>query len=144
VTVVGPPGIGKTRLCLEYLHAHAVGNQAADVSWHCFCDLGDVKDERELASAVARQVGFAPPRAKPRLDPNTALLRALSGRGSGLSLRPEIFDLKKTALSSPRRLLSSPFTRPSFPLPRAKVGGPRSLHTGIAGPSRSTFVVNAK
>lgn len=52
VSVVGPGGIGKTRLAIEL--SHAIAREGRRVA---FCDLGEARDEEELVSAVADRVG---------------------------------------------------------------------------------------
>ena len=49
VTVVGPGGIGKTRLALEFMRERAR-------AW--FCDLAAARDEADVSMAVARAIGM--------------------------------------------------------------------------------------
>jgi predicted ATPase len=51
VTVMGPPGMGKTRISIEYLSS-LTSEKAPGGAW--FCDLSDVFDEEGLRGAVAK------------------------------------------------------------------------------------------
>src|SRR3712207_866458 len=70
VTLVGPGGVGKTRLALEIVHELATGG--ARVWW---ADLSTATDER-VADAVATAIGTDTPRGP---DPAGALAAALGG-----------------------------------------------------------------
>jgi predicted ATPase len=53
VTILGPPGIGKTRLAQELLARRAVRYEGAGTGGAWFCDLGEARDEDGLVHAAA-------------------------------------------------------------------------------------------
>lgn len=61
VTLIGPPGIGKTRLCLEV--ARAVASEFADGAF--FVPLAPVGEPLLIAPAVIQTLGFAEAKGKP-------------------------------------------------------------------------------
>jgi predicted ATPase/class 3 adenylate cyclase len=71
VTVVGPGGVGKTRLAVEV--ARALDHETADVAG--FVELASVEDHRDVASTIARALAVEPRRGE---TPETALLRRLA------------------------------------------------------------------
>ena len=71
VTIMGPPGMGKTRLSLEYLGALTI-EQAPGGAW--FCALADVFDEEGLRSAVAKLFSL-------RTTTSSAISEELAARG---------------------------------------------------------------
>lgn len=75
VTVVGPGGVGKTRLAVEH-GLEAVGRWPAGC-W--FVDLAVVSDAALVPNAIASAIA---PHARPDLDPLEAVLGFLDGRGA--------------------------------------------------------------
>src|SRR5262245_7663311 len=69
VTIVGPPGIGKTRLALEYLRSRADGARVR------FCDLSEARDDGAVCAAVARSLGVVIDRGQS--EPALAIPNAL-------------------------------------------------------------------
>jgi len=51
LTLLGPPGVGKTRLAMRYAAEHA---RAGGAVW--FCDLSSARDEAEIIAAIAQSV----------------------------------------------------------------------------------------
>ncbi|HEY8211339.1 MAG TPA: AAA family ATPase, partial [Myxococcaceae bacterium] len=81
VTVVGPPGIGKTRLALEYVRQHAPALLSHGEAW--FCDLSAATDVHGICAVLGNTLQI-------RLTSDTAadtvlqLGRALAARGETL------------------------------------------------------------
>ncbi len=73
VTLLGPPGIGKTRVALE-VHTQALDRRVSSF----LCDLSEVRDVGALEHAVASY--FPVPRAEPG-DGKTSVERALASAG---------------------------------------------------------------
>ena len=73
-TLLGPPGIGKTRVALEFLATHREGN-----GW--FCDLSEVHEEAALVHAVSSL--FPSPRVESD-DGLNMVERALAAMGKAL------------------------------------------------------------
>jgi predicted ATPase/DNA-binding SARP family transcriptional activator/TolA-binding protein len=71
VTVLGPPGVGKTRLALEAA-AHRQGDYAGGV-W--FVDLAPMHDPALVVPAIAQALGVREGGARPLLDDLAAALR---------------------------------------------------------------------
>lgn len=70
VTVLGPPGVGKTRLALQ------LARSLPDVSW---CPLATARDARDVAPLLARALAVP---LRPD-EPRGQLARALASRGPG-------------------------------------------------------------
>lgn len=83
VTIVGSPGIGKTRLVQEFLR-RLDAERTSEIRWHRFCDLSELRDPRELTSSVARQIGLEPATRKSRRSVAAVVTRALAARGRGI------------------------------------------------------------
>src|SRR5438093_1211653 len=80
VTLWGPPGIGKTRLAIEFAAGGAVARAGRIVqAW--FCDLAGARDAADVCAAVARELGPGGAAACPA--PGWLAL-ALGERGPGL------------------------------------------------------------
>lgn len=80
IAIVGPSGIGKTRLALRYGVSHH--HQFAGV-W--FCDVSDARDVEEMIDLVRRRLaGAATPQALSGPAAAIALERALAARGGAL------------------------------------------------------------
>ncbi len=75
VTLVGPAGIGKTRLALRY----AFGRRGPDDA--VWCDLSEARAARTLAATLADAVGLADARGP---DAATGIARMLSTQGQAL------------------------------------------------------------
>jgi len=71
VTVVGPGGVGKTRLVLQLIEARAASWPGGAV----FCDLGDARSGDGITYALTRAVGGASE------DPRDVLARGVASRG---------------------------------------------------------------
>jgi predicted ATPase/Tfp pilus assembly protein PilF len=83
VTIVGPPGIGKTRLAVEYLRT-LDSTEASPFGWHRFCDLSEAKEAKDVWTTVENALGLAPRRRKAGSAPSATLGPALKARGPGL------------------------------------------------------------
>ncbi len=99
VTIVGPGGIGKTRLAMRYASTRQW--QFGSVS---FCDMRDARSPSEMASVVLRT--FAGDDA-PRADAEGALLRTLAARAGALVVLDNVEHLLPVAASIIRRWASS-------------------------------------
>jgi len=73
VSVLGPGGVGKTRLVLELAHQQ-LGDFPGGV-W--FCDLSEARDPSQLAAVVAQAMGLVLRRGAPQEQVG----RAIAGRG---------------------------------------------------------------
>ena len=56
LTLVGPPGMGKTRLAMRYAEVRGASFAASGGVW--FCDLTEALDVTDLCAVVARAIGF--------------------------------------------------------------------------------------
>jgi predicted ATPase/Tfp pilus assembly protein PilF len=81
VTVVGPPGMGKTRLVAEFL-GQSSERRPDFARWYCLCDLSAVEDVRAIVPAIAHELALEA--FEGRTKPETALGRSLSAKGRGL------------------------------------------------------------
>ncbi len=79
VTLVGPGGVGKTRLALELVHR--VGGSYDDGVF--FCELAPLADPTLVPGAVAAAVGLRDQSGEPLIE---AVVRALGGRNTLLVL----------------------------------------------------------
>lgn len=59
VSVLGPPGIGKTRLVLEWLRSHDAQDEGAWPGGVRFCDLGDAVSAEDVVRFVAKALGVS-------------------------------------------------------------------------------------
>lgn len=94
VTVLGPPGAGKTRLALEYAHQHAAAfvGDGAGGAW--FVDLSECSSDADVCEAVARSLNVE---LTGRDDSVTQLGRALAVRGPTLLLLDNFEHLPETS-----------------------------------------------
>lgn len=84
VTLVGPPGIGKTRLATEYASELSERGAGIGRSRSCLCDLSKATDENDFWAAMFSTLGVGPPRGRARATPEVVLTRALTARGECL------------------------------------------------------------
>ena len=56
LTLVGPPGMGKTRLAMRYAEVRGEPFLRAGGVW--FCDLTEARDVTDVCAAVARALGL--------------------------------------------------------------------------------------
>ena len=56
LTLVGPPGMGKTRLAMRYAEVCGAPFLRAGGVW--FCDLTEARDVTDVCAAVARALGL--------------------------------------------------------------------------------------
>jgi predicted ATPase/class 3 adenylate cyclase len=99
ITVVGPGGAGKTRLCVEVGQA-AVGRAGASV-W--LCDLSSAHDEGEVAAAVANALHVPLPSGASAAEARGHVGRSLAGMGRALL----ILDNAEQALSAARTCIDA-------------------------------------
>lgn len=66
LTLVGPPGMGKTRVARAFLEAH--GARYATHGGAYFCDLSEAKTESDLTFAIANLVAAKVPEHAPAVD----------------------------------------------------------------------------
>ena len=82
LTIVGPGGVGKTRLAHEVLErARRKPEDGAPVAW--FCDLTDTRDALDVARAVAQAIGLTSSAFSRSEHAVGAVGRALGARGAG-------------------------------------------------------------
>jgi predicted ATPase len=101
VSIVGPGGIGKTRLALRY---GTTRQQRYASVW--FCDLSDARDTGEMAVAVLRTLArdAAPVSA---VEAPTAVARALAARAGGLVILDNLEHLLPGAATVLRRWIAA-------------------------------------
>lgn len=80
VTLVGPAGVGKTRLATHFVLEHLGDPRWSAGAW--FVDAADARDEASLLRAIARALGLSPEASEARGI--EALSDALAVRGSTL------------------------------------------------------------
>lgn len=101
VTVLGPPGIGKTRLVLEWLRRVAVGGAQTGIR---FCELGAATSVEDVVRCVATAFGVAPGTS---VEESIARIGALLANGSSnlLVLDPfeHVLDVAHPLLATWRR-----------------------------------------
>jgi predicted ATPase len=90
VTLVGPPGIGKTRLALEYTRGLARSGAGLARLSPCSCDLSEAGNEQDFWVAVSSALGLRSPHGRARGAPNGAVVRALCARGGGLLVLDDV------------------------------------------------------
>src|SRR5689334_3423601 len=78
VTVLGPPGIGKTRLAVQHVLNHLPALSEEGGAW--FCDLSAATDAEGICSAVGGALGVPMTSGKTTEDTVEQLGRALAGR----------------------------------------------------------------
>src|SRR5688500_945032 len=101
VTLLGPPGMGKTRLVLEYLRqlesarAEKVGKE------RLYCPASEARDARSLCALVTNALGLVPFRRAPSKPgpPERAIGRALAARGAVLLVIDNFEQLVESAAS---------------------------------------------
>lgn len=82
VTLLGPPGMGKTRLALEYLREREHAGSAPEVA--VYCALAETRELPSLCTSLAHELGLAWSRRRQRPSQPTADVDAL---GRALALR---------------------------------------------------------
>ncbi|HVE81609.1 MAG TPA: AAA family ATPase, partial [Myxococcales bacterium] len=97
VTVVGPPGIGKTRLALEYVRQQGPGLLDRGEAW--FCDLSSAADVHGICAALgsALQVRLTSDTVEQTVQ---QLGRALSARGDALLVLDNFEQVASLAAST--------------------------------------------
>jgi predicted ATPase len=80
VTVLGPGGVGKTRLATAFAHDHAAAYTAHGGGGAWFCDLTDARSAMAISAVVATTLGLRLDRATGEPDVLAALGRALARR----------------------------------------------------------------
>src|SRR6185503_9865395 len=85
VTVLGPPGMGKTRLALEYVREHAIDRPRTAKEPAVYCALGNIAGLSALCAELANQLEItlaqvASKRGRAQ-TPTDALARALAAHG---------------------------------------------------------------
>jgi predicted ATPase/Tfp pilus assembly protein PilF len=103
VTLVGPGGVGKTRLALECARLECEGGGA----W--FCDLADARSEQDVHLAVLRALGV--PTAPGRGDPAEQTTRVLAARGPLLVLLDNFEQVAHAARVVARWMREAPAVR---------------------------------
>jgi predicted ATPase len=89
VTLLGPPGIGKTRLSLHA--ARALGGDAT------FCDLGEARDEAALITAAALSLGVSVEAPMSSGALSALVGRALAQRGEALFVLDNVEQIAAAA-----------------------------------------------
>lgn len=102
VSIVGPAGIGKTRLALRY--ATTRENRFRSV-W--FCDLRDARDVEEMHVVVLRTLSIGDRSATHAADAATAVARALAARAGSLVVLDNLEHLLPAAAGTLRRWLAA-------------------------------------
>ncbi len=100
MTVVGPGGIGKTRLALRYATTR---RWRYDGVW--FCDMREARTPDDMAYVALR--AFAGGRAVPAIDADTALLRVLASRPRALVILDNLEHLMPGAALMVRRFVAA-------------------------------------
>jgi serine/threonine protein kinase/predicted ATPase/Tfp pilus assembly protein PilF len=84
VTVLGPPGAGKTRLAVEYGLRHGGSFLAGGAGGVWFCDLAEATDLDGVFRAVAGALGVSLGEERTQDDASARLVNALISRGATL------------------------------------------------------------
>jgi predicted ATPase len=100
VTIVGPGGIGKTRLATRYAQT-----RTGDFTSVWFCDMRDARVPSDMASTVLR--AFADVHVASHTDADAALARTLAARDGALVILDNVEHLLPSAASTIRRWVAS-------------------------------------
>jgi tetratricopeptide (TPR) repeat protein len=95
VTLVGEPGVGKSRLALRFAHARRAAYEGAGGVW--FCALGETADVEGMCAEVARALAIADEGAGTGEAAALAVGRALAARGRALLLLDHLQHLLPAA-----------------------------------------------
>jgi predicted ATPase len=103
VTLIGPGGVGKTRLAQEY--ARATAQKEGSV----FCELEDARDVADVHVALLRALGV--PAASATADPAEQTARVLAARGSLLVVLDNFEQVVRAAPAVARWMAEAPGAR---------------------------------
>ncbi len=105
VSIVGPAGVGKTRLALRHAIAVRPQYQSAGGAW--FCDLRGARDVDQMSLAVASTLGIADQASRVGDEAAGAVARALLARGRALVVLDNIEQLLPAASAVVARWLDA-------------------------------------
>jgi predicted ATPase len=83
VTIVGPGGIGKTRLAQAFAHEHAAAYAAHGGGGAWWCDLTEAQSAMAICAAVGAALGVA-------LDPSVGEDRVIARLGAAIARRKQV------------------------------------------------------
>ncbi len=106
VTVLGPGGIGKTRLARRYADLHLLDYARDRRGGAWFCDLTEARSEEDLCGALGHVLGV-PLAGRGRADDSVEQLgRAIAGRGALLLILDNCEQVLPAAASAVRRWMA--------------------------------------